>query len=290
MNRLLIAGTALAMLAACGTKRATNYDVADATADSSANVDELVAAADALWPMRGDAAKLQEAMDAYEAVTKADPTNRHALTRLTRGYYFLGDGHMSTEEDKMAAWDKAVVWGERCMGLNAELRAELEAGNSMETAATLLTVDDMPCAYWHGSALSKWAKMDGLATILDYKDQVKAQMVQVGVLDETYFYTASTRYFGAYYAALPSFAGQDLDKSQELFLKAIEANPDHFGNRVLYADYWATRTQDKAVFMEQLKIVLESDPAVIPDLQPEQEAEQRKAQALMDKAADLFVD
>jgi hypothetical protein len=94
----------------------------------------------------------------------------------------------------------------------------------------------------------------------------------------------------SYYAALPSFAGQDLPKSRELYEKAIAANPNHFGNRVLFAEFWATRTQDKAVFTEQLNFVINGDPNSMPDIVPEQEAEQRKAKDLLAKAGDLFAE
>ena len=274
----------------CAKKHAGNYEVAEATGTAD-NAELLMAGAEALWEQRGDATKLEQALASYEQVVAADPTNRAAYERLVRGYYFLGDGHYTDDDKKTAAWDKSMTWGKRCLALNAEFTALLEKGDETEaSAASALTAEDMPCMYWTASATGKWGRMQGLATILKEKDKIYAWMNVLEATDPDYFYTASTRYFGAYYAALPSFAGQDLDKSRELFEKAIEANPDHFGNRVLIAEYWAVKTQTRDVFVEQLTYVLEADDNVIPELVPEQEAEKRKAQALMDQVDDLFAE
>ncbi len=274
----------------CATKHAGNYEVVEATGTAD-NIELLRAGAEALWEQRGDAAKLEQALASYEQIVAADPADRASYERLVRGYYFLGDGHYTEEEQKIAAWDKAMTYGKRCLALNGEFTALLEKGDETEaTAARALTGEDMPCMYWTASATGKWGKMLGLATILKEKDKIFAWMTVLDQTDPDYFYTASTRYFGAYYAALPSFAGQDLDKSRELIEKAIAAHPDHFGNRVLLASYWAVKTQTKDVFVEQLSYVIEADVNVIPELVPEQEAEKRKAQALMDQIDDLFVD
>ena len=289
MKRTLTFALALATLVGCGKTQGGSYETA--VTDTTGNEGDLMkAGADALWEQRDDAEKLKQALAGYEQVAATNPS-REVLLKLVRGYYFLGDGHLSEMDDKLAAWDTAITYGKQCMGLNEEFKALVEKGDETEgTAARVLTIDDVPCTYWTASALGKWGKAEGLTTILKYKDIIKAWMEQVEVLDPTYFFTGPTRYFAAYYSALPSFAGQDLPQSQELFIKAIEANPDHFGNRVLYADYWATRTQDVAVFDEQLTYVLNADPEVIEGLGPEQRAEVRKAEALMAKKADLFLE
>jgi tetratricopeptide (TPR) repeat protein len=289
MKRTFTLALALAALVACGKTQGGSYETA--VTDTTGNEGDLMkAGADALWEQRDDAEKLKQALAGYEQVAATNP-DREVLLKLVRGYYFLGDGHLTEMDDKLAAWDTAITYGKQCMGLNEEFKALVEKGDETEgTAARVLTLEDVPCTYWTAGALGKWGKAEGLTTILKYKDIIKAWMEQVEVLDATYFFTGPTRYFAAYYAALPSFAGQDLPQSQELFIKAIEANPDHFGNRVLYADYWATRTQDVAVFDEQLNYVLNADPEVLEGLGPEQRAEVRKAEALMAKKADLFLE
>jgi hypothetical protein len=288
MSRLSAVIPAFVLLTACGGSHKGTYEVA-AAGDTTVQ-DGDVSAADGLWNQRGDAAQLQAALDAYEAIAAAEPTNRHALERLVRGYYFLGDGHKTEMPDKLAAWDTAIGWGKKCMALNTDFVAHLDKGEDEGTAAVAFGAADVPCVYWTASALGKWSKASGMGATLKNVPTAKAWIAKVQELDNSYFYTATDRYWGAYYAAIPSFAGQDLDKSRGHLDTAVAANPDHFGNRLILASYWAVKTQDAAVFDEQVSYVLSNCPNTIEGIVPEQEAEQRKAQKLLDTRNDLFLD
>ena len=292
MKRFVLVAATVLMTTACGSKHKGTYEInnsqADAEAAPASPAVDLQKAED-LWVLRADATKLQEALDLYATVAKNDPTNKAALLRLVRGYYFLGDAHKAEMDDKLAAWDTAITYGKQCMGQNATFTSLLEKGEGEDEAARALEKDDVPCTYWTAAALGKWAKAQGLGTTLKNIPIAKAWMTRINELDGTYFYGGADRYWGAYYAAIPSFAGQDLALSKEYFEKAIAAHPNHFGNHVLLADYWATRTQDVATFDAQLKFVLSQPVDVIPDLIPEQEAEQRKARELMAKRDELFL-
>jgi len=284
MSRIVLVAT-LAALAGCATAHKGSYEVADASGTSDASLTEQ---ADALWEERGDTAKLEEALTKYEEAVTADPTDRHALARLVRGYYFLGDGHKSEMDDKLADWDTAITWGKRCLALNEEFVALLEKGEPEEEAIRAATIDDVPCVYWMASALGKWSKELGLGKTLKNLPIVKGYQGRVGELDPDYFYGGPDRYWGAVWAAIPSFAGRDLDKSRKHFDSAIAAYPDHLGNQVLLAEYWAVMAQDKAVFEQTLREVMASPTDTIPELVPEQEAEKRKAEMLLGKTSDLF--
>ncbi len=295
MTRNVLSIAFFGLLTACGGAHQGTYEVGSAAEGSDASA--AMAKADTHWQARGDAAELQAALSAYEEAVTADPTNRVALERLVRGYYFLGDGHNTEDADKLASWDTAINWGKQCMGLNADFVARLDKGETEAAAgAASFTKDDVPCVYWTASALGKWAKLTSFGTLLKNKDLVKAWITKVDELDDTYFYTASTRYWGAYYAIAPSFAGGDLGKSKEYFDEAIAANPGHFGNRILLAEAWATKQQNETpvealnVFDEQLTYVLSNCANNLEGLQPEQEAEQRKANALLGKRTELFLE
>jgi len=284
MSRIVMV-TMLAALAGCATAHKGSYEVADASGKADASLAEQ---ADALWEDRGDTAKLQEALGKYEEAVAADPSDRHSLARLVRGYYFLGDGHKTEMSDKLTDWDTAITWGKRCLALNDEFVALIEKGEAEEEAIRAATIDDVPCLYWTASALGKWSKASGLGKTLKNLPVVKGYQYRVGELDADYFYGGPDRYWGAVWAAIPSFAGRDLDKSRKHFDAAIAAYPDHLGNQVLLAEYWAVMAQDKAVFEETLRKVLASPTDTIPELVPEQEAEKRKAQSLLDSTSDKF--
>jgi hypothetical protein len=115
-------------------------------------------------------------------------------------------------------------------------------------------------------------------------------MTRVGELDPGYYFNGPDRYWGAYYSAIPSFAGQDLNKSKDYFDKAIAAHPDFLGTHVLLAGEWAVKTQNKAKFEEELNGVINGDAGKIPEVRPEAEAEQRKAKDLLAHEGDFFAD
>lgn len=274
---------------ACG-KKPGSYEIKSASED--AQVDQLRAQADELWLQRGDKDQLLKAMDTYEQLFAQDPSDKAVAARLVRGWYFYGDAYETELEAKRAAWDKAFTFGDKCLALNAEYAATIADGGSREDAAAHLTKEDVPCTYWTASALGKWAKAGGLAVTLKHIGTAEEFIKKVEEHEPTFFYGAASRYWGALYAGKPSFAGQDLDRSQREFKKSMEIAPDYLGTRILYADYWATKNQDQiAIFDEMVQYVLEVDlDALDPDLRPENAAEKRKAEALWALRADKFLD
>jgi tetratricopeptide (TPR) repeat protein len=286
--RTLIFASALATLTACGPKAGGTYEVAAATGDASAP-DSIKTEADGLWAERGDKAKLQAALTKYEQAYASNPSDRDVAVKLTRGYYFLGDVHESDMDAKMAHWDTSIAWGKKCMALNKDFTALLEKGDEDEASATrTATRDDVPCMYWMATSLGKWAKANGIAKSLKHLPTVKAFIGKVSELDPSYFHAASDRYWGAYYSVVPSFAGQDLDKSKDHFDKSIAAAPAYFGTKVLMAENLAVKKQDQAMFDTLLEEVINGDPNAVPEIAPENAMEQAKAKALKAKKSDFF--
>lgn len=271
-------------------KQTGTYEMAAPTAPAAADAKAAAKAeAETLWKARGDKAQLQAALARYEAVYAMDPTDRDVAMHLVRGWYFLGDGHETEKDAKLAAWATAIDWGKRCLAINQEFKGLLEKGDEDEaSAARALKVEDVPCTYWLSSSLGKWAKLSGLTTTLKHLPTVKAYMTRVGELDGTFYYNGPDRYWGAYYAAIPSFAGQDLNKSKEYFDKAIAAHPTFLGTHVLLATEWAVKNQDKQTFLAELDLVQKAPVDALPEVQPEMEAEKRKAADALAKIDDFF--
>ncbi len=276
------------LLSGCG-KKPGDYEIADA-AQSSAS-DQQREQAEALWLERGDKEKLSSALEIYEQLYANDRKDREVAARLVRGWYFYGDAHETEKEAKEAAWNKAITFGTECLNINEGYAEILGKEGKREDAAQALVKEDVPCVYWTASALGKWGKSIGLATTLKHLGAVEAWMNKVEELDASYFYGGVHRYWGALYAGKPSFAGRDMDRSMTEFKKSLEIAPEYLGTRILIADYWAKTQQDHALFDEMVQYVLASDPSILDEnIRPENESELRKAKALMDQRADLFVD
>jgi hypothetical protein len=263
---------------------------APSSATIAAETTETLADAESLWMQRVDGAKLEQALAAYETKLTTNPNDRHALERLVRGWYFYGDAFSDDQTIKLERWAKAIDFGNRCLNLNAGFAGKVKGGEKEKDAASALVKDDVVCAYWTSTALGKWAKAQGLTTTLKYIPSVKAYMTRVDELEPSFFHYGPARYWGAYYAALPSFAGKDLEKSKTYLAASIEGAPNYLGTRVIRAEFLATQTRDLALFDAELKYVLEADPNALPEVAAENAKEQEKARKLQAKRADLFVE
>jgi predicted small lipoprotein YifL len=273
-------------LAACGGKNPGAYETL-AKAAASAN-EGAQAEADALWQQRGDLSKLKQAIAAYETLAQANPTDRLAHERATRGWYFLADAWTDNADEQIETYLRAIEWGKRCMAINEQFAALVNGGAKEKDAVSALTKEDVPCTYWTASSLGKWAKASGIAKSIKHLGTVKAYVGRVEELEPTFFYHAPARYWGAYYSVIPGFAGRDLDKSATYFEDTLKGSPGYLGSRVLRAENLAVGQQNVKLFDEDLKFVLDFDVTSVPDLEPENTREQVKARKIQAQRSDLF--
>jgi len=165
-------------------------------------------------------------------------------------------------------------------------------------AIKLAPKEAVPAMYWYSTNLGKWAAGKGFATVLKYKDDIKATMDHVKALDEMYFYAGPWRYFGAYEARTAGIAGGDLGRSKEDFQKAVQMAPNYLGTKVLWAEFLCVKQQKdedgdgqndgKVQFKKLLDEVIAADANVDPDIAAENAIEQQKAKKLLAKIDDLF--
>jgi len=146
----------------------------------------------------------------------------------------------------------------------------------------------VPALYWRASNLGRWAVLESFATLLSYKDEIREVMDFCLDQNPLYFYQGPDRYFGVFYAKAPGFAGGDMKKSAAHFNVAIDAHPNYYGTRILMAEEWAIKEDNRPLFEELVNYVLNGDPNAIPELVPESTCEQRKAAKLMAEIDDTF--
>jgi tetratricopeptide (TPR) repeat protein len=294
-HRLATAAVLLALpLAAAGCKSYTSGLKGQGTTSSG----EAAAAATAATPFeqaleiwkneRGSKDGVEKAIAALEGVVAAEPNHQEAMILLARANYFLADAYHDDPAQKGPLFEKGVTWGERAMAADPEFKARLDKGEKPQDAVVALQKDDQMAIYWTATNLGKWARIQGFSTIVKYKGYIAKMMTHCSTLDESAFYAAPVRYWGAFYAVAPSFAGGDMNKSKENFEKAKSMAPEYFATYVLYADTYAVKAQDRALFKSLLDHVLATSSDVAPDVLPEQEAEKKKAQAMLAKIDELF--
>ncbi|HCP48135.1 MAG TPA: hypothetical protein DIU15_19005 [Deltaproteobacteria bacterium] len=259
--------------------------------------------AQTLWTNeRGTKDGLQKAIDALKQVVASEPKHQEALVLLSRAHYFMADAYTEVEAEpaddhtkrltaaKAPLFEAGVTYGERAMAADSAFQARLDKGDKLADAVSSLQKDDQMAIYWTASNLGKWARSQGFSTLVKYKGYVAKLMSHCLALDETSFYAGPVRYWGAFYAVAPGFAGGDMTKSKEHFEKAKAMNPEYFGTYVLYADTYAIKTQDRELFKSLLQHVVDTPSDVLAEMTPEQNAEKKKAEAFLARIDDLFAE
>lgn len=301
MSRTMVIGALALLTLGCGASREAAWETTpDTTArqpqtqEEVSQREQLIQAGAAAWENRGDEEQLRTAIQSWEQASELDRSDHELLVRLARAYYFLADGHMSFDEarqdEMIETYEKGIQAAERALvALSPDFAERMRAGTRIEEAVAVLDAQAVPALYWRSSNMGKWGLAKGFATVLSYKDEIRAIMARCLELDATYYYYGPHRYFGAFYARVPAFAGGDLERSNEHFQTALEAAPGYLGTRTLIAEFYAVKSQNRQLFDEQLQAVVSADVAQLPeDVRPENQIEQRRARDLMAKADELF--
>jgi hypothetical protein len=187
-------------------------------------------------------------------------------------------------------FEKGIQAAERALvALSPDFAQRMRSGTRIEEAISVLDANAVPALYWRSSNMGKWGLAKGFATVLNYKDEIRAIMARCMELDVTYFHHGPPRYFGAFYARVPAFAGGDLELSKSNFEEALAAAPDYLGTRTLLAEMYAVKAQNRELFEEQLNFVVNANIEELdPELLPENTIEQRRARTLLTQADELF--
>lgn len=246
---------------------------------------ELRSVADALWELRGSPEKAREMLKAYIAASEANPTDIKLLARLSRAYYLVANYVESDPEKKDELFTKGLETGEKALGLFPEFRKIYVDTEDEKLAIKAVGIEGIEAIYWTGANYGKWAAEKNLLIRLGNKSKIEAYNQRVFDLDRNFFYGAADRFFGALPTKVP---GGDLNLSKFHFEKSIELAPNYFGTRTLYAEYYATKAQDKETFIKQLQYVINTPYDLIPELVPENKYEQEYAKKLLERVDEFF--
>jgi Tfp pilus assembly protein PilF len=276
-------------LSGCGAKRESAYLEPDTTkAVDKAKVNELIKTADAYYEKRAEARNMKEAIKTYEKVIEMDPANREILQRLTIACYWYATGHLTDKDSQCEYYNKGAEYGERGMALNSAFKARVAAGEKDYECLDALGKEDLPSVYWVFGNLGRWSNLKGFTTILKNKNKLKAIADWVTYTDENYYYGAGHRVLGTFYAKAPSFAGGDMDKAKMHFEKSLKIAPKWIGTKVLMAEFYAYKKQDKELFVQLLTDAVNTDVNSIPGQEFEMSVDQKAAKELLAKADDMF--
>jgi hypothetical protein len=208
--------------------------------------------------------------------------------RLSRAYYILADSHYNKLSMKKKYWEVGAGWAERALSFNKKFKRVVEEENEFIPGLRFLEKKQVGAIYWYLANVGKWAKNSGVATTLRYKNLIQHMNYRILKLDPDFYYGAVYRYWGAFYAVAPNYAGGDLEKSFRNFRKSLELAPDYLGTKVLMAALYGVKSGKRSFFKKTLQDVLRAPINKTSEIYPENYLEKKKARRLLESIETLF--
>jgi hypothetical protein len=278
-------------LAAAGVSCRRAADTAPAPAERDAAPERFAAAlaeGDRAFTLRGDAARLEAALRAYQLAATQRPGDPAAELRLSRAEAFralaAAAGGAAGE-----AWQASARAAERALRRLAPAWAEaIDRGEDPAQAAARVDAAGAEALYLVAQGTMRAAQAQGYAAVLAVKDAALAMMARAAELDERVDAAGPHRALGAWRAALPVAAGGGAPAARAHFDRARALAPDDLLARVAEAETWAVLVQDEVRFEELLEAVLAAEGARDAARAPENAVAKRRARELLERKARLF--
>lgn len=304
MNRCIALGLCVLFLSGCSLQKLTANQTADALYSGQIALESEPDIQFAKDAMPGS-------LKTVETFLHSSPENKKFLEMLAKGYFSyafafiewdleVAQFGMADEEVVETLNRRAVIhynrareYGWRLLD-NEAVKKAAEAGDeaALDAALAKLDEDDVPGIFWVGYA---WGSAINLSQ--DDPDMV----AQLGIvekmlrrsmdLDDTYFFGGVHLFFGVFYASRPKMAGGDPEKAKYHFELAMK----RYGNENLLVPYlgarfYATATQDAALFKSMLNRVVSANVDPYPQLRLNNEVARQRADFWLKNSDELIVE
>src|SRR5207237_929517 len=107
-----------------------------------------------------------------------------------------------------------------------------------------------------------WSRMQGFTPLIERRGELTAAFLRVAQLAPDLDGAGAERELGALYAALPAYAGGDLEEARRYLLAAVQRAPEDARNHVVLARAVAVKEKDRALFREHLEAEAKSGAAI----------------------------
>jgi hypothetical protein len=185
-------------------------------------VEQALVEVDRAYAQRVDVAELQRSIELSRELLADAPDDPRVLAAIARGYSAMSWGHPS--EESLDQLSMAREYGLRCLALNTGFRSrqQLAQGRVSELAVRQLGVEDLPCLEQVLVAWVRWSRLRGPAGALD--------LDTLAALGDRASDLGPDGWIGPWSQAMaivlePGPIDRDLDRSEQLFLEAIRAEP-----------------------------------------------------------------
>lgn len=254
------------------------------------NLEYLKKQASTNWDKRSNADNAVMATFFMEKVHLLEPKNIDLSLQLSRAYHFQAyyietDPYLS---DSLFLRGAATAYAVLEKSSSYQQMYHEVQGDSMAKiiqAVAVVEMEYVEALYWWAANMGRYLSSKSVRKRLEYSELIESVMHRVLSLKPDYFYGGPYRYFGAFYARLP---GVELKRSDDYFQKAIKSHPDYLGTYVLRSRFLHTKAGDREKFRQDLQVVINADPTLIPEVMPENVYEQKLAQILLKQEDSFF--
>jgi len=252
----------------------------------AANAAALQKDAENLWAQRGEPAKTRQALEAGKRAYAANP-NRELGVKLARAYHFVGYYIETDPDSQTARFLSGLETGERVLSLNNEFRMRYLKTKDDRRSLAVLDRTWAPAIYWTAANLERWTESQGRGVRYGNKGRIEVYMTRVRELEPDYHYGGALRYF----AVLPTRGRApfvDHDDAKRAFEKVLETAPNFLGNKRLYAETYAMKKKNRALFTQLLNEVIAAKIDKASEIAPENKYEQEKAKKMLAEISKYF--
>ncbi len=230
-----------------------------------------------------------------DGLIEASPNDSRLLLAGCQGYStYASLFREEADQAKAAAWyGRARAYGFRALSARGDIRQPV-SGSLKEFAAFLhrYRKEDVPALFCATNSWARWTavNLDNLEAVAELPF-LEAAMERLLELDESYSYGSPHLLVGTYLAAKPAILGGDIAKAKDHFDRALAlADGKFLPARVLYAQYYARRIQDRGLFVRTLEEVLSAPADAVPELTLSNVMAKEQARELLEKADEYFSD
>jgi hypothetical protein len=228
-----------------------------------------------------------------EALLRADPHNRELAAITAQGFAGYALAFVEGDDPVRAAalYRRGKDIGLAALARDRAIAAALD-GSDADFAAAVQHIGQgsKDLLLWTAACWGKWVDLSRTdpAAIADLP-RVEALWRRLLALDETYYYAAPHLFLGVFYGARSPILGGRPDEARAHFERAIALTGGKFlMTRLYFAQYYARQTMDRALFEEQLDLILRAPDDLLPEMRLANTVAKERAAELLSRIDEWF--
>lgn len=244
-------------------------------------------------------------LKSLEVLKAGSPNNKKYLTLLARAYGQYAFGFLEEDMLKFKNNDAHAFQNAKSRandfykrGLDYSMNAMKRKGwgkkvegslddfsNSLKGAGK----SDLPLLFWTAFCWGNWINLnkDSVNAVVDVP-KVEAIIKKVIELDSNYQFGSAHSFLGVIASSRPASLGGKPDEAKMNFEHAMTTGEKYLFNKVLFAQYFAVMSQDRALFKKLLNDVISSSDDLLPEQNLANGLAKRRAKILLESAGELF--